>query len=117
MMANNSGDDSSPLPFRGGAGGGGSPADAALADSPHPNPSPEGEGLDRFDPAAARFAVLQLVRLSGALLALAGVLVISGKIGWLPKLPEAVGYVLVGAGLIDFFVLPPLLAKRWKSQP
>jgi hypothetical protein len=69
------------------------------------------------DPAAARFAVLQLVRLAGALLALAGVLVISGKASWLPKLPEAVGYVLVAAGLVDFYVAPMLLARRWKSKP
>ena len=69
------------------------------------------------DPAAARFAVLQLVRLSGALLALAGVLVISGKAAWLPKLPEALGYLLVGAGMIEFFLAPMLLAKRWKSKP
>jgi hypothetical protein len=69
------------------------------------------------DPAAARFAVLQLVRLSGAVLALAGVLVIAGKVAWLPKLPEALGYLLVGAGLIDFYVAPMLLARRWKSKP
>ncbi|WP_421839432.1 hypothetical protein [Novosphingobium sp.] len=69
------------------------------------------------DPAAARFAVLQLVRLSGALLAFAGVLIISGKVGWLPKLPEAAGYALLGAGLIDFFAAPVLLARRWKSRP
>lgn len=69
------------------------------------------------DPAAARFAVLQLVRLSGALLAFAGVLIISGKVSWLPKLPEALGLVLVLAGLADFFAAPKLLARRWKSKP
>jgi hypothetical protein len=42
--------------------------------------------------AAARFAVLQLVRLSGAVLAFIGVLVVSHKIAWLPQLPEAAGY-------------------------
>lgn len=72
---------------------------------------------DASDPAAARFAVLQLVRLSGALLALAGVLIASNKVSWLPQLPEAVGYVLIAAGLADFFVAPLLLAKRWKSRP
>ena len=51
------------------------------------------------DPAAARFAMLQLVRLSGALLALVGVLIVAGKVSWLPKLPEAAGYVLIAAGL------------------
>ena len=74
-----------------------------------PDPAP--------DPAGARFAVLQLVRLSGALLALAGVLVVSGKISWMPHLPGALGYILIGLGLGDFFALPPLLARRWKSKP
>lgn len=69
------------------------------------------------DPAAARFAVLQMVRLSGALLALGGVLIITGKVAWLPRLPEAAGYVLIAAGLVDFFVAPLLLARRWKSRP
>lgn len=69
------------------------------------------------DPAAARFAVLQMVRLTGALLALGGVLIITGKVAWLPRLPEAAGYVLIAAGLVDFFVAPLLLARRWKSRP
>lgn len=69
------------------------------------------------DPAAARFAVLQMVRFSGALMAFAGVLFISGNVTWLPKLPEVVGYVLLGIGLIDFFAVPKFLAKRWKTKP
>lgn len=68
------------------------------------------------DPAAARFAVLQLVRLSGALLVLVGVLALTGKVSLLAGLPEVVAYVLMAAGLIDYFVLPPLLAKRWRSK-
>ena len=69
------------------------------------------------DCAAARFAVLQLVRLTGAVLAFAGVLVVSGKATWLPQLPEGAGYVLIAIGMIDFFVPPMLLARRWKSKP
>lgn len=69
------------------------------------------------DLAAARFAVLQLVRLSGAVLAFAGVLIASGKVAWLPQLPAVVGYVLIAAGMIDFFLAPMLLARRWKSKP
>ncbi|MDF8334532.1 hypothetical protein [Novosphingobium cyanobacteriorum] len=64
------------------------------------------------DPAFARFMVLQAVRLSGALLALAGVVLLSGRYG---AFPPTLGYILIGAGLVDFFALPPLLAKRWKS--
>lgn len=66
------------------------------------------------DPAAGRFALLQLVRLSGALLALAGAVVASGRF---PAIPPGAGLILVGAGLVDFFALPPLLARRWKSRP
>lgn len=74
-------------------------------------------GATERDPAAARFAVLQLVRLSGVLLAFAGVLIISGKVSWLQGLPEALGYVLIAAGLADFYAAPMLLARRWKSKP
>lgn len=63
--------------------------------------------------AAARFFVLQAVRLSGALLALGGMALLSGRLGAIPPL---VGYALVGVGLADFFAVPPLLAKRWKSS-
>lgn len=67
------------------------------------------------DPAAARFAVLQLVRLSGAVLTLLGVLVLSGRPTFLPAMPVAAGYVLAGIGLFEFFALPKLLAARWRT--
>lgn len=68
------------------------------------------------DPAVARFAVLQAVRLSGALLALLGVLVMSGNVGWLRGVPQVAGYPLLLAGMAEFFFVPPLLARRWKSR-
>ncbi len=68
------------------------------------------------DPAAARFAVLQAVRLSGAVLALLGVLVMSGNVDWLNAIPKIVGYPLLLAGMAEFFFVPPLLARRWKSR-
>ena len=68
------------------------------------------------DPAAARFAALQVVRLSGAVLALIGVLVMSGNVGWLHAIPQVAGYPLLLAGMAEFFFLPPLLARRWKSR-
>ncbi len=67
------------------------------------------------DPAAARFAVLQLVRLAGAAMLLLGVLLLSGKAAWLPRLPDAAGYILIAIGMIDFFVVPLVLARRWRS--
>lgn len=68
------------------------------------------------DPAVTRFAVLQAVRLSGALLVLLGVLVLSGNVGWLKGVPDAAGAALAAVGLAEFFALPPLLARKWKSD-
>ena len=63
------------------------------------------------DPAAARFFALQAIRLSGVVMAVFGALIL-GKV---VDLPQAVGYVLLVLGGLDFFVVPTLLAKKWKS--
>lgn len=58
-----------------------------------------------------RFMAIQLMRLMGAALALLGVLISGGKI----DLPPLVGYLFVVIGLVDFFVMPKVLARRWRS--
>jgi hypothetical protein len=63
------------------------------------------------DPAMARFAIIQLVRWTGVILTLFGILVIAGKLG----LPQEAGYVLAVVGIVDALVMPTLLARRWKS--
>lgn len=65
------------------------------------------------DPAKARFFALQAIRLSGVALGVLGALVL-GKV--LP-LPEVVGYALIAFGAFDVFIVPPILAKRWRSNP
>ncbi|MFC0588489.1 hypothetical protein ACFFF7_03595 [Novosphingobium aquiterrae] len=65
------------------------------------------------DPARQRFIVLQLMRLSGAFFALLGLLVIARKV----DMPVVAGYVFLLVGFVDLFVVPLLLAKRWKSPP
>jgi hypothetical protein len=68
------------------------------------------------DPAATRFALLQLARFSGALLMLLAVLVIAGKTpAWLGGIPAEAGYVLAALGLFEFYALPRFLARRWRS--
>lgn len=68
------------------------------------------------DPAAARFFILQIVRLAGAVAVLLGVLVQAGRApAWLGALPTWTGYIFALAGMIVFFGLPKLLARRWKS--
>lgn len=68
------------------------------------------------DPAANRFAVLQLARLSGALIMLLAVVVIAGKApAWLGAIPKEAGYGLAALGLFEFYALPRFLARRWRS--
>ena len=68
------------------------------------------------DPAMGRYFALQAVRASGAVLVLLGVLVQAGKgPGPLAELPPLVGIVLALAGLWDFFFLPRIVARRWRT--
>ncbi|MFN3456993.1 MAG: hypothetical protein ACK4Z8_05385 [Novosphingobium sp.] len=68
------------------------------------------------DPAMGRFFALQAVRASGAVLVLLGVLVQAGKgPGPLAALPPLAGIVLALAGLWDFFFLPRIVARRWRT--
>ena len=63
-------------------------------------------GQTDHDPAKARFLTIQAVRLSGVATAVLG--------GILP-LPEIAGYILVALGVAEIFILPIVLAKRWRS--
>ena len=65
------------------------------------------------DKAQGRFMVMQMLRLSGVALVIFGLVIVNGKLG----LPAIVGYVLIVAGVVDSFVMPALLARRWKSPP
>ncbi|MBW8783303.1 MAG: hypothetical protein JF593_01475 [Novosphingobium sp.] len=70
-----------------------------------PNPS---------DPARARFFVLQAVRAAGVAQVILGLLITQGQLAW----PEAIGWVLIANGMADVFIVPMLLAKRWRTpQP
>jgi len=63
------------------------------------------------DPARARFIALSLLRLGGAIAVLAGLVVQQGE----RAVPRELGWVLIGAGLVAVFVLPQVLARRWRS--
>lgn len=63
------------------------------------------------DPAKARFFIINLVRLTGVAMILVGVLATQRRI----DLPEAAAYLLIALGMIEVFVVPRLLARRWRS--
>lgn len=67
---------------------------------------------DKSDAALMRYQVLSLIRLMAAAQVVLGVVIIGGKLG----LPYIVGAALVLTGVLEFFLIPRLLAKRWKSD-
>lgn len=59
-----------------------------------------------------RFLVLNVVRISGALMILFALAIISK--GFL-DLPKEAGYAIFFVGIIDFIVAPLLLARAWST--
>lgn len=71
--------------------------------------------MSERDPAVARFAIIQLVRFGGVVLVLLGLAIQSGRVEALSAVPVAVGYAFIAVGLVDVFVLPAVLARRWRT--
>lgn len=63
------------------------------------------------DPAQSRYFAMVAVRFAGVALILLGILVVRRVL----ELPDALGYVLLAAGLAAFFLMPTALARRWRS--
>ena len=61
-----------------------------------------------------RFLVINLCRITGAIMLVVGLAVIAREAFGLPK---AAGYLLFLVGMLDFLLVPVLLSKRWKSKP
>lgn len=64
--------------------------------------------------AQYRFLVINLCRITGAIMLVVGLAVIAREAFGLPK---AFGYILFLVGMMDFLLVPVLLSKRWKSKP
>jgi hypothetical protein len=69
--------------------------------------------MSERDPAAARFAIINLVRLAGVGFVVLGILVANGRI--FPDAPDWVAYLLVANGLVDAFVIPAVLVRKWRT--
>ena len=63
------------------------------------------------DPAKARFFAMQGVRLIGIVLAVAGAFIIANRL----PLPDILGYLFIALGATNIFIMPLILAKRWRS--
>lgn len=62
--------------------------------------------------ARQRFAMLNLVRITGLIMVLGG---IAAHQGALP-LPDPAGLIVAVIGLFGFFFLPNILARRWRTK-
>ena len=63
--------------------------------------------------AKARFMVMQAMRLFGVALFVFGIMIVRGVV----PLPAVAGYVFAVVGIFDAFMIPVILARRWKSPP
>jgi len=62
--------------------------------------------------AKQRFMLLNVVRLMGLAMVLVGIAITQGAI----DLPFAVGVVLAIFGLLEFFLMPNIIAKSWRNS-
>lgn len=60
-----------------------------------------------------RFAVLTLLRATGVIMMMIGIVLIVRPF---PGLPEFLGQLLFLLGVIESLALPPLLARRWRDE-
>lgn len=65
------------------------------------------------DPARLRFLFLAAHRIGGAVLVILGMLAMQGALDW----GKGIGKVLAIVGLVEFFVMPLLFARMWRSMP
>lgn len=75
---------------------------------------PPDDRLQATPPTATetrRFAVLNVLRLSGVAFVIVGLLMVNGIIAIAP----AAGYVFIAIGLFDVFAAPIMLARKWRT--
>jgi hypothetical protein len=69
--------------------------------------------VSETDPAAARFAAINLVRIGGVACVIVGMLIASKRI--LAGLPMPVAYVVLAVGLFGALIAPALLVRKWRT--
>ena len=63
------------------------------------------------DVARGRWMAINLLRIAGVAMVIVGLLGLQGVFEY----PAIAGYVLVGVGLLDVFLVPLILARKWRS--
>lgn len=63
--------------------------------------------------ARNRWGAIQAARVGGVVMAILGLLIAEARIPG----PAWAGYLLLAAGLAGVFLVPRMLARRWRSPP
>jgi hypothetical protein len=63
------------------------------------------------DVARARWMTINAMRIGGVAMVIVGIIGLKGVIEY----PEVAAYVLIAAGLFEIFVLPLIMARKWRS--
>jgi hypothetical protein len=82
-----------------------------MASRPPEKPAPN-------DAAARnRWMVITMLRLFGFVVAVLGLVMSQGAVDLAGDSNTIVGYAFIVVGLLDGFVVPQLLARKWRSPP
>ncbi|MGF7150696.1 hypothetical protein FHS96_004354 [Sphingomonas zeicaulis] len=76
--------------------------------------SPKDTAAEAEMRARARFVLLSLIRFSGAIIALAGAVVVGRR---LIEPAEIIGGLMLALGAFEVILLPAILVRNWKRQP
>jgi hypothetical protein len=63
------------------------------------------------DVARARWIAIGATRLAGVAMVIVGILGLRDVFEY----PDVAGYILVAVGLLDVFLVPQILARKWRS--
>jgi hypothetical protein len=76
---------------------------------------PPEEPPENDDLARNRWMVITILRFGGFSLAVLGLLMSQGAVDIAGEANRLVGYVFLAVGLVDGFVVPQLLARKWRT--
>jgi hypothetical protein len=77
---------------------------------------PEGHEPDDAE-ARNRWMIIQALRTMGFALAILGILMARGVVDLAGDANRLAGYGLLVIGLLDGFVMPQVLARKWRTPP
>lgn len=77
---------------------------------------PEDNGSNHED-ARNRWMIIQAMRTMGFGIAILGLLMVGGAVDLAGDVNQLVGYGFIVIGLLDGFVMPQVLARKWRSPP